>query len=114
MTKRAISVTLGSDNLTWLKARAGALGVRSISALLDRLVADARARGAAGPTTSVIGTIDIDASDPLLLGAGESVGALFEASLGRQLVNNSDRAPAVLRERSPEYGVAKRGRRRRG
>jgi hypothetical protein len=123
MAKRAISVTIGSDNLTWLKARAGALGVRSMSALLDRLITDARARGSAGSTTSVVGTIDLDASDPLLLRADEGVRALFEASLGRPLVGNVgnvgniakvEKVARVARERSPHYQVARRGRRRRG
>lgn len=120
MPKRAVSVTLDSDNLTWLKARAGAVGVRSLSALLDRLITDARAGGTAGSATSVVGTIDIDASDPLLLGADEGVRALFEASLGRPLVGNVANVAnvanivTVVRERSPKYHVARRGRRRRG
>jgi hypothetical protein len=107
-------VTLGSDNLTWLKARAGALGVRSLSALLDRLITDARTRGTAGSTSSVVGTIDIDASDPLLLEADAGVRALFEASLGRPLVENIGNVAHVARERSPEYRDTRRGRRRRG
>jgi hypothetical protein len=113
MAKRAISVTLGSDNLTWLKARAGAIGVRSMSALLDQLITDARSLGTTGSTTSVVGTIDIDASDPLLLRADEGVRALFETSLGRPLGENI-KVASVARERSPDYHVARRGRRRRG
>jgi hypothetical protein len=35
MTKQAISVTLEADNLMWLKGRASATGVRSVSELLD-------------------------------------------------------------------------------
>ena len=50
MTKRAISVTLDGDNLTWLKARAGAAGVRSVSALLNELVRAPRRSGHAGPS----------------------------------------------------------------
>ena len=114
MTKRAISVTLGSDNLTWLKARAGAVGIRSLSALLDRLITDARAHGTSGSATSVVGTIDIDASDPLLLEADAAVRTLFEASLGRPLTEHVGNAVSVARERSPAYRVARRGRRRRG
>ncbi len=114
MTKRAISVTLGADNLTWLKARAGAIGVRSMSALLDQLITDARTRGTAGSTSSVVGTVDIDASDPLLLNADEGLRALFETSVGRPLVVNVGKksAASVVRERSPVYGAARRGRRR--
>src|SRR5437016_11424030 len=96
--KQAISVTLDPANLTWLKARAGATGARSVSELLDRLITDARAKGSAGPATSVVGTIDIDASDPLLLGADEAVRTMFEASLGR---------PLLLKEDSPKYRAAR-------
>ena len=42
MPKHAISVTLESANLTWLKGQAGATGVRSVSELLDRMVTQAR------------------------------------------------------------------------
>ena len=42
MSKHAISVTLHRDNLTWLKARAGAIGARSVSDLLDQLVSELR------------------------------------------------------------------------
>jgi hypothetical protein len=64
MAKQAISVTLEADNLTWLKGRAGAAGLRSVSELLDRLVTAARASGRVGPARSVVGTNDLDASDP--------------------------------------------------
>ena len=67
MAKQAISVTLEADNLTWLKGRAGAAGLRSVSELLDQLVTAARASGRVGPSRSVVGTIDLDASDPWLV-----------------------------------------------
>ena len=106
MAKQAISVTLDSANITWLKARVGATSVRSVSELLDRLVADARARGAAGKATSVVGTIDIDGADPLLTGADAAVRGLYEASLRR---------PLLVREESPPYtATAPRKGRRRG
>ena len=73
MAKQAISVTLEADNLTWLKGRAGAAGLRSVSELLDQLVTAARASGRVGPSRSVVGTIDVDASDPWLEGADEAV-----------------------------------------
>jgi len=92
MARRAISVTLDTENLTWLKGRVGATGLRSVSGLLDRLVTEARTRGSVGPSTSVVGTIDIDASDPLLRRADEAVRELVEASLGRPLrVKEDDR-----------------------
>jgi len=83
--KQAISVTLHTENLTWLRARAAASGARSVSDLLDRIVADARTRGAVGPSRSVAGTIDLDPADPLLLEADATVRGAFEASLGRSL-----------------------------
>jgi hypothetical protein len=83
MSKRAISVTLHSDNLTWLKARAGAIGARSVSDLLDQLVTEARRASPGGAIRSVVGTIDIDASDPLLEGADDVLRTLFNASLKR-------------------------------
>jgi hypothetical protein len=101
MSKRAISVTLDVDNVTWLKGRAGASGVRSVSELLDRLVTAARESGDVGPSRSVVGTIDIDPGDPLLERADEAVRYLFESSLGR---------PLMVKETSPEYRAPRRRR----
>jgi len=84
MSKRAISVTLETDNLVWLKARAGAMGVRSVSALLDDLVMEARTTGFAGPSRSVVGSIDIDAGDPRLEDADRAVRAMFDVSLKKK------------------------------
>jgi hypothetical protein len=83
MTKTAISVTLDGDNLLWLKGRAGARGVRSVSALLNELVTTARQAGYRGSIRSVMGTIDIDAADPGLDHADQAVRALFDASIAR-------------------------------
>ena len=93
MAKQAISVTLDSDNLTWLRARAGTLGVRSVSELLDQIVTAAREGGAAtGQARSVRGTIEIDAADPALEQADTAVRALFETSLRRPLIVREPRA----------------------
>ena len=105
MSKLPISVTLESDNVTWLKGRAGAAGLRSVSQLVDRLVTAARKVGQIGPPRSVVGTVDIDPADPGLDGADAAVGALYETSLGR---------PLVVRERPPTYGSRTRAKRRRG
>jgi len=105
MAKQAISVTLDADNLTWLKGRAGAAGVRSVSELLDQLVRAARASGRTGPSRSVVGTIDVDASDPWLEGADEAMRSIFQASLGR---------PLMVKDTSPEYGASVKKRARRG
>ena len=105
MAKQAISVTLDTDNLTWLKGRAGAAGLRSVSELIDQLVTAARESGRVGPSRSVVGTIDIDASDPLLDGADDLVRGMFEQSLRR---------PLMVRERPPADATGKPGKVRRG
>jgi hypothetical protein len=105
MPKRAISVTLEADNLTWLKGRAGAAGLRSVSELLDQLVRAARESGHAGPSRSVVGTIDLDASDPWLERADAALREMVDTSLGR---------PMMVREASPPYGGRGRKRARRG
>ena len=98
MTRRAISVTLEADNVMWLKGRAGAEG-ESVSELLDQLVTSARSGNRAGPGHSVIGTIDIDDSDPNVERADPAVRAAFEASLGR---------PMAVRERAVTYRAKSR------
>jgi hypothetical protein len=105
MAKQAISVTLDTDNLTWLKGRAGAAGIRSVSELLDQIVTAARASGRIGPSCSVVGTIDVDASDPSLEGADGAMRAMFQASLER---------PLRVREASPASGTGGRRKPRRG
>jgi hypothetical protein len=105
MPKQAISVTLDTDNLTWLKGRAGAAGLRSVSELLDQLVTAARASGRVGPPRSVVGTIDIDPNDPLLEGADDVIRGLYEASLRR---------PLAVKESPVEYRIAGRKKGRRG
>ena len=105
MAKRAISVTLEADNLTWLKGRAGAAGLRSVSELLDQLVTAARASGHLGPSRSVVGTIDVDASDPWLEDADDALRTVFDASLRR---------PLMVKAASPVYGANSKRRARRG
>lgn len=106
VSKKAVSVTLDATNLVWLRARAGACGARSLSELLDRLVAEARTKGSAPPPTSVVGTIDVPSSDPLLLGADETIRAMFSPSLQR---------PLLVREPGARYHApARRKRARRG
>jgi hypothetical protein len=105
MAKQAISVTLDTDNLTWLKGRAGAAGLRSVSELLDQLVTAARESGRIGPARSVVGTIDIDASDPLLEATDDVVRGIYEASLRR---------PLMVKETKAEYRIPRRKKRPRG
>ena len=83
--RRPVSVTLGEDNLLWLRARAGTTARGSLSEVLDRLVSDARESGrvdAAG-IRSVRGTIDLPDDDPALEGADAYIRAQFEKSVRR-------------------------------
>ena len=95
MAKQALSVTLDVNNVTWLKGRVAAGGLRGVSELLDRLVTQARASGPAGTVRSVVGTVDIDSTDPLLERADGAVRSLFEMSLDR---------PLLVKERGAKYG----------
>jgi hypothetical protein len=81
--KAAISVTLTPDNLHWLKVRARALSRRSVSAVLDDLVSEARQ--VTVPAQSVVGRVRLpDGERGLELGARE-VREAFEKSLARPL-----------------------------
>jgi hypothetical protein len=79
MNKQAISVTLTAENLLWLRGQARTAGVKSVSEVLDKVVARARA----GPglhqegIRSVKGTIGIAAADPELTQADAAVRSLF-------------------------------------
>lgn len=99
MPRDAISVTLDSRNLTWLKGRAGASG-ESVSKLLDQLVTAARQSGALNSVRSVVGTIDVDSSDPLLDQADQEIAGLFELSSARPLVVRERRSKYVSRPRT--------------
>ncbi len=103
VAKKALSVTLEIDNLRWLRGRTGAAGLRSVSELLDRLVTDARISGH-GPVRSVVGTVDIDSSDPRLEAADKAVRSLFDASLIR---------PLVAKETTTGYGARGRATKKR-
>lgn len=105
MPKRAISVTLDIENITWLKGRATGTRLRSVSDLLDRLVTAARESGGIGPSRSVVGTIDIDGSDPLLEWADGAVRETFDRSLG---------ASARVAEPHAPYRMSGKPRKRRG
>jgi hypothetical protein len=91
-------VTLDTANITWLKARARALGTRGVSELLDQLVTEARAKTPGGAIKSVVGTIDLDPTDPMLMSASEAVRSVFETSLAR---------PTMAKERKRPYAAAR-------
>lgn len=101
--RHAVSVTIDEDNLLWLKAQAAASASGSLSAVLDRLVGDARAQGrTSSAITSVAGTIDLPADDPELEGASAYVRGLVEHSLRRPMVVKKD--PPRRRGRSTRRG----------
>jgi hypothetical protein len=81
MPKQPLSVTMEEENILWLKGRALAGKQRSLSEALDRVVTAARTRGDAAGARSVVGTVDIAAGDPALLGADAAIRALFDASI---------------------------------
>jgi hypothetical protein len=102
MSKRALSITLGEENLLWLKGRA-AHSRGTVSSLLDRFVSEARAGRLGTPpaSRSVVGTIDLAIDDPDLSGADRAIRTLFDRSLAR---------PTIARESSPSYGGRRRTR----
>lgn len=96
MPKKAVSVTLEESNVLWLRGRTVALKRRSLSDVLDEIVHAART-GAKAPSaaTSVVGTIDIASSDPLLEQADQEVRALFDRSVSRPVAVDDGRRPTA-------------------
>jgi hypothetical protein len=92
--KKPVSVTLGEENLLWLRGQATASASGSLSQVLDRLIEDARTAGRAETASirSVVGTIDLPAGDDDLSGADGYIRTLFDRSLGR---------PMLVREKRP-------------
>jgi Arc/MetJ-type ribon-helix-helix transcriptional regulator len=90
--KRPVSITIGEDNLIWLKAQAAAGARGSVSEVVDRLVQEARTSGRtdAAAIRSVVGSIDLPEDDEDLSGADAYVRGLFDRSLSR---------PMMVRER---------------
>lgn len=108
MPKHGVSVTLGADNLLWLRTQAAAGKRRSLSEALDLLVTEARLAGrvADGAMTTVVGTIDLASDDPDLSTADGYISQLFQ---------RSTREPVVVRERPSDFDTSgRRNRRRRG
>jgi hypothetical protein len=98
MNKQAISVTLDSVNLTWLRGRALAAGRVSVSEMLDRLIREARvgATGVAG-VRSVVGTLQIAELDPDLTKGDDAIRALFTHSLTRAIPGSRRSSPKAGR-----------------
>jgi len=100
--KRAVSLTLGEENLLWLKGQATSHH-GNLSAAVDRLISEVRAGrlGASRASRSVVGTIDLPVDDPELHAADAAIRNLFAASLAR---------PSIAAESSPEYGTSSKTR----
>jgi hypothetical protein len=99
MPKEPVSVTLGRENLLWLRGQAARSKRRSLSDALDEIVTAARLGGrVSGSIRSVVGTVDIGADDAGLERADEYIGGEFNASLSR---------PLVVHEPKTRYGKKK-------
>ena len=100
--KRAISVTIGEDNLLWLKGQAGASTSGSVSEVIDRLVQEARTGGRtdAAAVRTVVGSIDLRRDDEDLAEADAYVREVFDRSLAR---------PTLVRERPPARKAKRHG-----
>lgn len=96
MPKRPLSVTLDEGNVLWLAGQAARRKKRSLSDTLDEIVTRARQGGSgAEAPRSVVGTIDIAADDPALLGADAAVDALFAESLSRPVLARDRVGPSA-------------------
>ena len=94
--KKAISVTLKSENLLWLKAQAAARTGGNVSEIVDRLIRDARATSTTDRAAirSVVGTINLP-DDDSLAETESSVRTMFDRSLSRpMLVRETPRRPS--------------------
>jgi hypothetical protein len=94
--RKAVSVTLNTDNLLWLRAQASASARGSLSEVLDQLVTDARTSGRTDDRAirTVRGTIDLPDDDPMLEQADTFIRAQFD---------KSPRRPTVVKEARAEY-----------
>ena len=101
--RKAVSVTLKTDNLLWLRAQASANVRGSLSEVLDQLVTDARTAGRTDERAirTVRGTIDLPDDDPMLEQADMFIRAQFDKSLRR---------PVVIKEARARYTGARKRR----
>jgi hypothetical protein len=79
--KTAISVTLTPENLLWLEAQVRTTRSRSLSALLDAILREARE--ASGPVTSVIGWASLPEGEAGLAKGQQEIRKAFARSLSR-------------------------------
>jgi hypothetical protein len=115
MPKSPVSVTLDTDNLLWLRARAASRKRRSLSDALDEILTAVRT----GPNgvvagRSVVGTIDIAADDLGLLRADAYIREEMDASLARPLAVHEARASYRVPRKTVVSKSATSAKRRRG
>ena len=101
--RKAVSVTLKTDNLLWLRAQASASARGSLSEVLDQLVTEARTSGRTDERAirTVRGTIDLPDDDPMLEQADPFLRAQFDKSLRRPMIGKEARVryPASRKRR---------------
>lgn len=84
MGGKLVSLDLEPENLLWLEARAHAAGKRSLSEVINEIVAEARGSVAGSKEVkSIVGRAQITPDDPDLAGADAATRALFEESRSR-------------------------------
>jgi len=91
MSRKTVALDLETSNLLWLQARALASGHRSLSEILNDVLAKARSAGAeseAKEIKSVVGRARIHEDDPDLAEADAAIRALFLESHERFLPLN--------------------------
>jgi hypothetical protein len=98
--KKPVSITLDDQNVVWLKGQATGRE-RTVSAVVDQLVTNARLAGRTDPNTtrSVQGTIDLPDSDPELEHADAYLRDLFDRSHRRPVAVKEKRQQSRTRPR---------------
>jgi len=101
MAKRPVSLTIDESNLVWVRGVAERSGARSLSEAVDRLITAARESGgvAAADARSVVGTIDISATDAALDGADQAMRDLFAQSMSRPMLARDARVSSTPKRR---------------
>lgn len=85
MSNKTVALDLDPGNFLWLKAQTLAAGRRSMSEILNQLIAKARYAGSSGQqeVKSIVGQARISEDDPDLVEADAAIRALFEESHDR-------------------------------
>ncbi len=106
---QAVSITLSTDNLLWLRGQATRTAKGSVSEVIDRLVSEARAAGRTDPAAvrSVVGTIDLPDDDPDLVEADACIRSQFAASAREPMLVRAPRLRAgqAAVPAGPEYAA---------